>query len=515
MDDEEANSDEETEANSDSNSGELTSSSGGPISVGETVQGTLADDAPGDPHQDTPAVPYTLEVEERQRVQISHRADGYDTGLVLGDGNGTVLQRNGGSSSLSEDEPPGDGSMLLPLLSPDETYTVWAGADGFLDTGFEFTLSVAGPSALTADAQPVTLGDTVTTDGDAAVPDPNHPSQLSYSLKVPLRVELTEQKRVGIDAHWPVVTDDRIVPVTAAEGKPSGPHRISVDGRNIVQNSRVATSRPDEGVVQFTGEYGEMTLSPGTYMIWTEVGDTVTVREPIPVAERVEDAASISPGDTLTGELETEAPRDPVNHSYAEPYTVDGSAGQILYAELDNTEFIDPWLLLTDMDGTAITSDGSRMSAQLPEDGTYVIWVRSKIRHERAGSLAGAFDLTLLEGTIPDEARTISAGESVTAEITDDSPRDPVQNDLAIPFLVEGDGAGTAVARQDSDEFEPRLTVTDAVGQEWDLPPGLRKDGAGVANVPYGPQRFFIVWAGSATGIETGSFTLSVEQPEQ
>jgi len=387
--------DEATEANSDANPEGLTSSSGGPISVGETVQGTLADDAPGDPHQDTPAVPYTLEVEERQRVQITHRADGHDTGLVLGDGNGTVLQRNGGSTSLGQDEPPGDGSMLLPLLSPDETYTVWAGVDGFLDDGFEFTLSVAGPSALTADAQPVTLGDTVTTDADAAVPDPNHPSPLSYSLEVPLRLELTERKRVGIDAAWPVVTDDRIVPVTAAEGKPSGPHRISVDGRNQVQNSRVSTSRPDEGVVQFTSGYGEMTLSPGTYMIWTDAGETVTVREPTPVAERVESAASISPGDTLTGDLTKEGPRDPVNHSYAEPYTVDGSAGQILTAELDNTEFLDPWLLLTDMDGTAITSGGSRMSAQLPEDGTYVIWVRSKITHEMAGSLTGSFTLSV------------------------------------------------------------------------------------------------------------------------
>jgi hypothetical protein len=491
--------------------------SGEEISIGETVQATLTEDAPNAPYQDRTAVPYDIAVDERRRVRISHESDGFDTYLILSDESGSVVERNAGSLSLADDDqPPGDDSLLMPLLSPGETYTIWAGLDGFVTEPVNFTLSVGGTSALTGDASSIALGETVTTDADAAVADPNNPSQLSYDLKVPLRLELTNEKRVGIEgARWTVVTDDRVAPVTAAEGEPSGNHRIRVDGRNIVQNSRVAPTRPDEGVVTFTGEYGEMTLSPGAYLIWFDVGKTVTVREPIPVAERIEGAAGIAPGETVTGELTTENPRDPRDHAHAVPYTLDGSEGQTIYATLDDTDFLDPWLLLTDTDGTAISSGGSRMPAQLPDNGTYVIWVRSQISNEAAGTLTGGFELSVTAATVPDRARTVSVGETVSGEITEDSPRDPVHNDLAIPFVVEGDGTGIAVLTQESDEFDPRLSVTDGTGQERTPPPGQGRNSANVVEVPFGLHGLYIVWAGSATGYKTGTFSLSVEEGER
>lgn len=491
--------------------------SGEEISIGDTVRATLTEDAPTAPYQDKIAVPYDIEVDERQRVRISHESGTFDTYLILSDERGEVVERNAGSLQLADDnEPPGDDSLLLPLLEPGETYTIWAGKDEFVEFPVEFTLSVGGPSTLTDDAIPVSLGETVTTDAEAAVANPNSPSQLSYSLKVPLRLELSERTRVAIEgSRWTAVTNDRLAPVTAAEGKPSGNHQILLNGERIVQNTRVDTSRPEEGVVQFTNEYGQMTLSPGTHFVWADVGETVTVREPIPVAERIEDAATISPGETVSGELTRQHPRDPRDHSYAVPYTIDGSVGQIIDVEIPDTELTDPWLLLTETDGTTITSDGSQMTAQLPEDGTYVIWVRSKISNEVAGTLTGDFELSVREGTIPDEARTVSIGDTVTAEITEDSPRDPVRNDLAIPFVVEDDGAGTAVVTQESDEFDPQVSVATGVGEEYSLPPGLGEESANAAVVPYGPQEIYVVWAGSTTGYDTGACSLSVEEWER
>jgi hypothetical protein len=495
------------------NSDGATSSSGGEISVGETVQGTLAEDAPTSPYQDRRAVPYELEVEEQQRVRISHESSEFNTYLILSDESEAVVRRNAGSISLN-DNPPGTDSLLMPLLSPGETYTIWAGVDGFVSRAGDFTLSVGGTSALTGDARSITLGETVTTTADAGVPDPTSTSQLGYELKMPLQLELTEQTRVGIEgASGAVVTDGRVRPVTAADGEPSGDHRITVDGKNIVQNSSVATSRPDEGVVQFTAGYGEMTLSPGTYFIWADVGKDVTVREPRPVTDRVADAASLSPGETVTGELTREPPRDPQNHSYAVPYTFDGSAGQAIYADVDNTDITDTELLLTDTDGNTITLDGSQLSAQLPEDGTYVVWVRS--RWNAGATVTGEFDISLTEATIPDEARTISIGDTVTAEITEDSPRDTVQNDLAVPFVVEGEGRNTAVLTQESDEFDPQVIVTDGIGEQNSRPPGLSAESANAAVVPVGPHEIDIVWAGSETGLETGTFTLSAEEWER
>jgi hypothetical protein len=485
--------------------------SGSEIAIGDTVRGTLTEDAPRAPYQDRIAVPYKLEVDKQRRVRISHESDVFETYLILTDESETAVRRNAGSTSLS-DNPPGTDSLLMPLLSPDETYTIWAGTDGFVSDAGEFTLSVGGTSALTGGARSITLGDTVTTTADAGVPDPTSTSQLGYELKMPLRLELTDQTRVGIEgAHGAVITDNRVRPITAADGEPSGDHRITVDGTNIVQNSSVATSRPDEGVVQFTAGYGEMTLSPGTYLVWADVGRKVTVRTPRPVTERIEGAASISPGETVTGELTREPPRDPQNHSYAVPYTLDGSAGQAIYADVDNTELTDTEVVLTDTDGTTITLDGSRLSARLPEDGTYVIWVRS--RWNAGATVTGEFDLAVSEATVPDEAQPISVGDTVTAEITESSPRDPVQNDLAVPFVVEGDE--TAVLTQESDGFDPRLTVTDGVGGDGSLPPGLGKESANAAVVPAGTHEIRIVWAGSKSGFETGTFTLSADQWER
>ena len=304
---------------------------GSEIAIGDTVRGTLTEDAPRSPYQDRRAVPYELEVEEQQRVRISHESSEFNTYLILSDESEAVVRRNAGSTSLS-DKPPGTDSLLMPLLSPGETYTIWAGVDGFVSRAGDFTLSVGGTSALTGGARSITLGETVTTTADAGVPDPTSTSQLGYELKMPLRLELTEQTRVGIEgAYGAVITDNRVRPITAADGEPSGDHRITVDGTNIVQNSSVATSRPDEGVVQFTAGYGEMTLSPGTYLVWADVEREVTVRTPRPVTERIEGAASISPGESVTGELTRGPPRDPQNHSYAVPYTLDRRGATNIY----------------------------------------------------------------------------------------------------------------------------------------------------------------------------------------
>jgi hypothetical protein len=90
-----------------------------------------------------------------------------------------------------------------------------------------------------------------------------------------------------------------------------------------------------------------------------------------------------------------------------------------------------------------------------------------------------------------------------------------VQNDLAIPFVVEGDGTGIAVVTQESDDFDSQLSVTDGTGQERTPPPGQGRDSTNVVEVPFGLQGLYIVWAGSAAGYKTGTFSLSVEAGER
>jgi hypothetical protein len=47
------------------------------------------------------------------------------------------------------------------------------------------------------------------------------------------------------------------------------------------------------------------------------------------------------------------------------------------------------------------------------------------------------------------------------------------------------------------------------------VPPGLGRAEANAAVVPFGPHRFSLVWAGSKTAFETGTFTLSAEKREE
>jgi hypothetical protein len=97
-------SNDTTDGSDDSNATRV--ASGSEIAIGDTVRGTLTEDAPRAPYQDRIAVPYKLEVDKQRRVRISHESDVFETYLILTDESETVVRRNAGSTSLS-DNPPG------------------------------------------------------------------------------------------------------------------------------------------------------------------------------------------------------------------------------------------------------------------------------------------------------------------------------------------------------------------------------------------------------------------------
>jgi hypothetical protein len=118
------------------------------------------------------------------------------------------------------------------------------------------------------------------------------------------------------------------------------------------------------------------------------------------------------------------------------------------------------------------------------------------------------------ESDIPEgqDLESISFGETREGFIDEGDGSDPVDGDLAEPVSLEAESGTTAVISMESDNIDTYLILEAPDGSVI----AEDDDGGGGLNSRIRTQLpqtgTYTIWAGSFSGIDTGLYTLSVEQ---
>jgi len=103
-------------------------------------------------------------------------------------------------------------------------------------------------------------------------------------------------------------------------------------------------------------------------------------------------------------------------------------------------------------------------------------------------------------------------GEEVDGEITDDSPADPIYNDLAEDHTFEGSDGDDIVISMTSEDFDTWLVLTD---EDEDMVAENDDGGAGFNSeieTELPDDGVYTIWAGSFSGEATGDYELELEE---
>lgn len=225
----------------------------------------------------------------------------------------------------------------------------------------------------------------------------------------------------------------------------------------------------------------------------------------------------LSYGDTVEGEITEDTSRDPEYNDLAKPYTFQGQAGDIADISMSSGS-IDTYLLITGPDGEVAGENDdtgqdtdSRLVRGLTQDGVYTIWAGSF-----SGEETGSFTLSLSRGErsylVPDEATSLSFGESVEGVLRNDAPTDPLFGDPGVPYTFEGSEGASVTVTMASNEVDAFLLITDENGREV----AQNDDGGQGTNsqltTTLPRDGTYVIWAESLFGNESGSFTLSLSE---
>lgn len=361
--------DEEMAGSEDGESEKEPSEEEADLGVGDTVEGQLTSDAPEDPQRSEPAVPYDIAIDEEQTVSITQESDEIDPYLVLTREDGTVVAENddGGNSF---------DSRLILTLSPEETYTVWAGAFTATETG-SFTVSVSEIDAQEYDERrEISVGDSVT--GLLRTDSPTDPVRGENA--VPFTLEVSEEQTVEIRQNSSDI--DSYLVLTDEDGELVAEN----DDYEGVDSRLLLTLSPDEVYTVWAGAWS-----------FSEVGEFELSVSESETPER-DGGGSISVGESVTGTITSDSERDPVRDQPAVPYTLTVSEEQEV--EITQTsDGIDCYLVVTDENMTEVARNddgGSGFNSQVTitasPDVTYTIWAGSW------ASETGSFTLSV-EGT--------------------------------------------------------------------------------------------------------------------
>lgn len=458
------------------------------LSVGETVTGTVDDSAPTDPVRSQPAVPYSLEVSEDQWVRLSQESDEIDSFLLLTNGSGGLVAEHDDSGTSLDSE-------IQTSVSAGEMYTIWAGSFLQSDMG-DFSLSVTAATAATGDGGgSISVGDSI--GGRIRSDSPTDP--VRDGKAVPYTLEVEEERRVEISLVSEVV--DSYLVVTDGEETVVDED----DDSGAVTDSRLTmTVAADETYTVWAGssstdDTGRFTLSVSATSPSTPV-----------------DPGSITVGESLTGTILSDSPRDPVRDQLAIPYTLEVTEERAVEIAQRSND-IDSYLLVTDGTGDLVAEDDdsgpsadSQLTTTLAADETYTIWAGSFSRGE-----IGSFTLSVsaTEGPMVDHLGTITVGESVTGEIRADSPQDPIYVQPAAPYSLEVSEEQTVEILQQSEEIDCVLSVVDGNGELVafdDNSAPTRFDSR--VTITVAPNFDYTIWAGSYGLNGTGTFTLTVNR---
>jgi len=115
-----------------------------------------------------------------------------------------------------------------------------------------------------------------------------------------------------------------------------------------------------------------------------------------------------------------------------------------------------------------------------------------------------------IPGTGPDV--DMAYGDEVEGEITDESPEDPIYDDLAEPHPFQGSNNDDVEIAMDSEDFDTYLVVTDEdedlVAEDDDGGPGFNSE----MEFELPDDGVYTIWAGSFSGEGTGDYELELDE---
>ena len=127
-----------------------------------------------------------------------------------------------------------------------------------------------------------------------------------------------------------------------------------------------------------------------------------------------------------------------------------------------------------------------------------------------AGTAVGLAGCVGIPGTGPNV--DMQYGDDIEGEITDESPEDPIYDDLAVPHTFQGSENDDVQLEMTSEEFDTYLVVTD---EDEDMV-AEDDDGGELFNsameFELDEDGVYTIWAGSFTGDATGDYELELDE---
>ncbi|MDX1995303.1 MAG: PPC domain-containing protein [bacterium] len=373
------------------------------IAIGDTVQGTLSDDAR--------RAQYSFEGSEGQDVTITLTSDDFDAYLLLLDEGGEVLAEDDDSAGQLD-------SQIVYSLPDDAEYTIVATSlreytsNGEFFQAGDFTLELTAEDGSntqqqqqgqtptptpesqqqqqqqtqTGDPGSIAVGDTVEGTLDEATP------RATYALEGAAGQEVTiTLTSPDFDAY--LVLTDEAGDVLAEDDDSAGrlDSQIVYTFEDAGTYTIIATS-----LREFRSEGENFASGSYTLAVTGEGGQTTqATEEPTEPTDQPQQTGdgTIALGGSVDGTLE----------EASTSFTFEGEAGQTITATLTSTDF-DPYLQLVNASGDVLAEDddsagrlNSQIVFELPESGSYALVVTSfrAISSEGNEIATGNFNLQL------------------------------------------------------------------------------------------------------------------------
>ena len=359
-----------------------------PISPGQTINGNLAngDCALGD---GTFFDEYTFTATAGQQLWVSMSSASFDTYLFLLDPDNVDTQDDDGGGGPNETDsriPAGSGFITV---TKNGTYSILANSFSPVTGSYSVTLTFGVGTNCPPTATPIANGQTLNGNleaGDCSLGDNSRYDLYSFSASAGQQVAITMTAAAPVDAYLILIAPDG---TTLAEN----------DNGAGGTNARIPPVAGAFGYLPATGTYKIQANSAlanqfGPYSLSLSISGSTCGSVPI------------VPGQTINGTLAAGDCRLPVDGSFLDAYTFNGTAGQQIAIAQTSTAF-DSYLILVSPTGSAIAEDDNSAGGSnaripgptggfaLPTTGTYTILSNT---FDPAGT--GAYSLTLSQANI-------------------------------------------------------------------------------------------------------------------
>ena len=404
------------------------------VQIGQSLNAELSETDGVDPYRELPADRFVFEGTAGQRLEIVMQSDDLDAYLILEDAAGNLMV---------EDDDGGGGldARIVFTVPLDGQYAVLASSyEG--ETG-EYLLLVRQQRVHPIVFEPISVGTRVRgslTDTDGSRSDDRYVDGYEFSGEAGQRIDLGLRSE-DFDTYLVL---------------------LSPTGETLAEND-------DESDSSSNSELGLQLPFGGTFQVLvtsyqSETGDYVLSLQHLevrPIRNR-----AISFGETFEGELSRRDGTWPVRSTYADGYTFEGTAGQLVEMTHSSGE-IDCHLVLLGPDGSVVAENDdfgeelhSRIYVRLPADGTYRAIASSYSLAE------GTYSITVTSvAELTVAPRALEIGETVEGLLTESDPARQRQGGRMDSYSLELLAGQRAVVAMRSGVLNSYLWVVAPTGE--------------------------------------------------